>query len=281
MISQLQPLPSPRVLTAAELAAYHRDGFHIARGVMPAAEAVAMRELYTKVSANGPVVGLSTAPKTLVDNDPLAQYPRMMHPHIHPEYPEVCAYARRWLLDARIGAILADLIGEPAVAAQSMFYFKPPGARGQDFHQDNFYLKVRPTTCIAAWIALDRTDRSNGGLSVARGSHVLPTLCPSQADHSKYFANEHVDIPPGHEVIDPVLEPGDALFFNGQVIHGSESNSSDRFRRSFICHYLPKSSTAIHKWYLPAVVDFAGNPVSFADEPGGGPCGDDGNRQPH
>jgi ectoine hydroxylase-related dioxygenase (phytanoyl-CoA dioxygenase family) len=33
------------------------------------------------------------------------------------------------------------------------------------------------------------------------------------------------------------MEPGDVLFFNGQVIHGSLPNrSSTRFRRALIAH---------------------------------------------
>jgi len=39
--------------------------------------------------------------------------------------------ARRWL---------EELFGKPALGAQTMYYFKPPGRRGQGMHQDNFYL---------------------------------------------------------------------------------------------------------------------------------------------
>ncbi|MEJ7654789.1 MAG: phytanoyl-CoA dioxygenase family protein [Chloroflexia bacterium] len=44
--------------------------------------------------------------------------------------------------------------------------YSPAGARGQALHQDNFFLKVEPGTCIAAWAALDPADRENGGLEV-------------------------------------------------------------------------------------------------------------------
>ena len=55
----------------------------------------------------------------------------------------------------------------PAYAAQSMFYFKPPTARGQALHQDNIFLQAHPETCIAAWIAIDDCDGENGGLGGA------------------------------------------------------------------------------------------------------------------
>ena len=261
----MQPHQKPACLSPAELAAYECDGFHIAHGLLRPDEVSELLDAFMQLSARGPIPGLSDLPPGLAAGDPLARFPRMMHPHVHPEHPATCRLALRWLLDQRIGAILNSLMGEPAVAAQSMFYFKPPGARGQDFHQDNFYLHVRPTTCMAAWIALDPADDGNGGLQVARGSHRQPTLAPSQADLTRSMAREHLDIPAGCELVKPELAAGDVLFFNGQVVHGSLPNTStDRFRRSLICHYLPASSRSIGAGYHPALASFDGSPVSFA-----------------
>jgi hypothetical protein len=47
-------------------------------------------------------------------------------------------------------ALKLYLGGSEAYAAQSMYYYKPPGAKGQGMHQDNFYLLASPATCIAA-----------------------------------------------------------------------------------------------------------------------------------
>jgi phytanoyl-CoA hydroxylase len=74
-------------------------------------------------------------------DDPLKRYPRMLHPQVF--------------------AVLTDLYGEEPLAAQSMFYFKPPQSRGQVLHQDNYYLKVETGTCIAAWTAIDVADPDN------------------------------------------------------------------------------------------------------------------------
>ena len=72
-----------------------------------------------------------------------------MHPH------RINGLARA-LLDPRPATSWKRCSGEEPLAAQSMFYFKPPGARGQALHQDNFYLRVKPGTCVAAWIACRR-----------------------------------------------------------------------------------------------------------------------------
>jgi ectoine hydroxylase-related dioxygenase (phytanoyl-CoA dioxygenase family) len=154
-----------------------------------------------------------------------------------------------------------------------MLYFKPPSARGQALHQDNFYLKVEPGTCIAAWVALDRADRENGGLEVVPGTHRMDIFCPEEADTSVSFTRDYVPVPDGLEAEPVDLEPGDVLFFNGQLVHGSQPNrTADRFRRSFICHYVGRSSERMSEWYRP-ILDFSGNEVVMEANTGGGPCG--------
>ena len=104
--------------------------------------------------------------------DPLARFPRVMKPHLF--MPEVRSVA----LDPRLFDTVEELLDEQALLSYTMFYFKPPGSRGQAFHQDNFYLKVKPGTCCAVWIACDRADAENGGLSVVPRSHELEIVCP-------------------------------------------------------------------------------------------------------
>src|SRR5437868_6864950 len=130
----------------------------------------------------------------------------MMHPH------RVNALSMHFMLHPKVAEALRILLGEEPLAAQSMFYWKPPGARGQALHQDNFYLRVHPGTCVAAWIALDRADRENGGLVVVPGSHRHDIVCPERADLSVSFTDHFVRPPDGlHE--EPIdLDPGDCLF---------------------------------------------------------------------
>src|ERR671936_227225 len=106
-----------------------------------------------------------------------------------------------WLLDARVNACLTGLIGREPYAVQTMLYFKPPGARGQPLHQDQYYLRVRPGTCIAAWLALDACDEENGCLQVVPGSHRVPVLCATKADTSVSFPGVTVPLPEGTPVV--------------------------------------------------------------------------------
>jgi hypothetical protein len=69
------------------------------------------------------------------------------------------------------------------------------------------------------------------------------------------------------------MEPGDVLFFNGQLIHGSYPNSSrDRFRRSLIGHYIVGEAEKVAKFYHP-VLRMDGSQVELGISERGGPCG--------
>lgn len=247
---------------------FHRTGSTVARALVPRQETEALRREFMALPAGGRVPGhFEPRPRRPgEDYDPLGEYPRVMNPH------EISTAARRMLLDARLTTAVAALLGEEPIAAQSMFYFKPPGARGQALHQDNFYLRVEPGTCVAAWLALDRVDRGNGGLEVVPGTHRMDLFCPEEADPGTYFTREYVPPPPGLERVPVDMEPGDVLFFNGSLVHGSEPNTTrDRFRRSFICHYAPRSTARISRFYRPLSLD--GRDLCLAESAGGGPCG--------
>ena len=255
-------------LTEEQLQTFEDQGYLIIRGLLEREEIQMLIDNFMRMHAGGPIDGcFSPAPPEEAKGDILKQYPRMMHPH------RVDDLSLRYLLDARIGTVLEGLFGEEPLAAQSMLYFKPAGARGQALHQDNFYLKVEPGTCIAAWVALDPADRENGGLEVVPGTHKMDIFCPEEADSSISFTRDYVPIPAGLKAVPVDLQPGDVLFFNGSLVHGSKPNSSaDRFRRSFICHYIGRSSERMSIWYRP-ILTMQGEPVEIEENTGGGPCG--------
>jgi ectoine hydroxylase-related dioxygenase (phytanoyl-CoA dioxygenase family) len=249
------------------------QGYYIARGLLSPEEVAEIRDAFMHENRNGPVPGLSDILKDARADDPLAFYPRMMHPHCHPDRP-VGPLAERYLLDCRIERILFACMGEQPIAVQSMFYFKPPGARGQTFHQDNYYLRVKPRTCCAAWIAIDDADAENGGMSVVPGTQDMEVVCPEAADPSTSFTGDYVKVPEGMKPVLCELRAGDVLFFNGSLVHGSTPNSSKtRFRRSLINHYVPEGTTEMSHWYHGAIRTFDRSERKMGIASGGGPCG--------
>jgi ectoine hydroxylase-related dioxygenase (phytanoyl-CoA dioxygenase family) len=272
-------LATESLLNSDEQAAFRRDGFVVVRGLLSRDEALAIRDAFMDQNKDGPIPGMSEMKRTHADgregydkSDPLSFYPRMMHPHKHPEHA-VGPLAMKYMLDRRIEAVLTELMGDRPLAVQTMFYFKPPGSRGQDFHQDNFYLKVKPGTCMAAWMALDDCDEHNGGMMCVPDTQNYAIQCPQESDAKLYFTTEHVPIPEGKHATLPTLQPGDVLFFNGSTVHGSGPNTSvDRFRRSLICHYVPAKTAELSHYY--DVYDFSGAQLHHIQHNlDGGPCG--------
>lgn len=268
MVTPLASTRRPAHLTTDQLEHFETHGHLVIPGLYSADDVALLKETFAGIHRSGPVKELfNPVPEAEAGGDPLKMYPRIMHPH---RFNDV---AKRYLLDARLEPILTDLFGEEPLAAQSMLYFKPPTARGQALHQDNFYLNVEPGTCIAAWLALDVVDRDNGGLEVVPGTHRMDLFCPEEADTSVSFTRDYVPPPPGLEPVPVDMQPGDMLFFNGTLVHGSGPNTTtDRFRRSYICHYIGRSAERMSSWYRP-IHTFDGDEIVLDINAGGGPCG--------
>lgn len=248
---------------------YENRGFVQLRGLLSAAETAEIRDVFMDQVQTDNDFGHDDR---ISDGDPLARYPRFIHPHRRTELA-VGRLARQWMLDPRIVDRVQEMVG-PVYAAQSMFYFKPPGARGQALHQDNIFLQAHPETCIAAWVAIDDCDGVNGGLKVVPGSHRYEIICPGEADPEESFTSTEITLPEGFSAEQTELASGDVLFFHGSMVHGSGPNrSDDRFRRSLIFHYVPVDSIEISKFYNP-LLRLDGSEVTIAESADGGACGD-------
>jgi len=69
------------------------------------------------------------------------------------------------------------------------------------------------------------------------------------------------------------MKAGDVLFFHGQLVHGSYPNeSSTRFRRALIGHYITGNAEQVGGFYHP-VLRMDGSVVDLEMSTGGGPCG--------
>ncbi|HZG57708.1 phytanoyl-CoA dioxygenase family protein [Paenibacillus sp.] len=245
---------------------FEEDGYAIAKGVFGPEELAEIVRTFEEMS-HRTIPGYFEPDFEAGKDDPLKRYPRVMHPH------RFDATAKKYMLHPPVLEVLRALYGEEPLAAQSMFYYKPPGSRGQALHQDNFYLKVEPGNCIAAWTAVDPADEENGGLLVVPNTQSHEIVCPDEADAKESFTTHFVKPPAGAKPVPVVMEAGDVLFFNGNLIHGSYRNKTkDRFRRAFICHYANASAARIGQGYRP-LYRADGTEVDLESNPDGGPCG--------
>lgn len=247
-------------------AQFEADGYVVVPGLFALAEVERYIEHYMTLRSQGELPG-DFAGVNATSTDPLKKFPRMIHMHRWDEL------SLQWMIDERLKRCMAALLGREPYAVQTMLYFKPPGARGQALHQDQYYLRVQPGTCMAAWLALDHCNEENGCMQVVPRSHLLPLLCTTQADTTQSFTDVTVPIPEGMHSVPVIMAPGDVFFFNGQVIHGSFPNiSQDRFRRSLIGHYIVGEAEKVAEYFHP-VFRMDGSQVELGVSEKGSTCG--------
>ncbi|MEO6054262.1 MAG: phytanoyl-CoA dioxygenase family protein, partial [Chthoniobacterales bacterium] len=183
-----------------------------------------------------------------------------------------------WFTNPKVVDILRGLFGKEPLGTQTMYYYKPPGSRGHGMHQDNFYLMASPAVCIGVWTPIDDADIENGCMSVVPGSNHYEILCPkNKTDRWMGMSDSHISHFPRDKKPIPVpVKRGESLFFHGHLIHGSGPNrSKDRWRRTFIGHYVDENTEFLTQQCHP-VVNMQQEIVSSVEVvTGGGPCGSD------
>ena len=113
-----------------------------------------------------------------------------------------------------------------------------------EWHQDYGYwynFGCLYPTMASCFIAVDKATKENGCLQVVPGSHLIGRI-----DHGKVGGQTGADMERVNAILErlPVefveMEPGDGLFFHGNLLHRSDQNTSPHPRWSLICCYNTK-----------------------------------------
>ncbi|MEM1060448.1 MAG: phytanoyl-CoA dioxygenase family protein [Verrucomicrobiota bacterium] len=268
----LSPSTSP-LISQTQLDFFHEQGYVVVDDLFSGEQLQAIEDFFEDFRLHGDRAFTEGGAEKYEDIDPRKRQVRAMHPH---------RYDRRvmdWYLNPKVMDVLEVLLGRPALGAQTMYYYKPPGAKGQGMHQDNFYLVAKPATCIAAWTPIDDATEENGCLWVGPGSHRDDIYCPQKDAPSEpwnRYGDSHINPYPRHRKPVPVpVRRGQTMFFGGNLIHGSGPNrSQERWRRTFIGHYVDEAAEELGRHYHP-VVNRHGEAVTSVESVNhGGPCGD-------
>ena len=228
-------LLKPTQLTADQIASYQHYGHLTVSGIFPTELVEQMKRHYMQMRSEGSKPGdFGGTPDD--PDDPTHQYPRLINMHNWDEESQT------WATSDVLLSVIGQLIQDQPKLYQTMLYFKPPGGRGQGLHQDQQYITIDPL--IGVWVALDRSDQLVGQMIVVPRSHQGGLYQVEPADTSVSFTNVQCTIPSEYQPIGVDMLPGDVLFFDGKTIHGSEKNqTNDRWRRSFICHYIGQNGS--------------------------------------
>ena len=154
---------------------------------------------------------------------------------------------------------ISYLFDDDAYVYHNKVTLKYPDMPGFKFHQDYFYwyqmgcLLPHMATCF---VAVDPATRDNGCLKLMRGTHRLGRI-----DHELYdgFSDSEVE-PRRLAVIKERFEedymemnPGDALIFHCNTLHGSDANSSDQSRLALLgCFNTRRNDPFDKSWSHPS-----------------------------
>jgi ectoine hydroxylase-related dioxygenase (phytanoyl-CoA dioxygenase family) len=224
-------------LTSEQQAAYHRDGFLTVKGFFGRDE----------------VSYLNRA----MEEDPAIRDHLLIRPDQEGFGTKIALWNRAgdsvYGLAARVARMVdtaETLVGEPVYHYQSKLTAKEPFEGGAwEWHQDYGYWYhngcLRPDM-LSCMIALDRTTPENGCLKVVKGSHRMGRVdhVPLTDKQNEADPERMKEILKRHEVIDVVLDPGDAFFFHCNTLHRSDRNASDKRRWTLIICYNAVSNDA-------------------------------------
>jgi non-haem Fe2+, alpha-ketoglutarate-dependent halogenase len=215
-----------KVLSDAQIAQYHRDGFLFPIDAFSSEEAHQFRDrLEGFERQDGRLFGKG----------------HNFKPHLL--FPWVDALVRHpAVLDP-----IEDIIGPDIRLFHFTIWPKSPGDPAfVSWHQDATYFGLEPAAHITAWIALTEVPIEAGAVEVAPGSHTRGQLHHAQiADDSNLLSRGQTltaEFDCGSTVF-MTLKPGQMSLHHTHLIHRSGPNLSNDRRIGFGISYIPTSAT--------------------------------------
>lgn len=208
-------------------ASYERDGFAIVREVL---------DLDLVAEANAHVDWL------------LAKHPALRPEHLHHTLCQHDPFWIRLVSDERLLDLAEQFIG-PDIALYGTHYICKPPYDGQAvlWHQDGSYWPLEPMEVVTLWLALTDTTPENGCMRVIPGTQDMDLQALRQRTDIPNVLNSGMDdaIVDESRALDCILAPGDVSVHHPNVIHGSNANTSPRWRRGLTIRYIPTTTRIV------------------------------------
>ncbi|MEM1115235.1 MAG: phytanoyl-CoA dioxygenase family protein [Bacteroidota bacterium] len=216
--------------SAEPRARYDTDGFTVYRDVLP-------RDLVTEAADHV---------LWLMEQNPDLR-PEQLSNHLMADDP----FWLRLISDDRLLDVAEQFIG-PDIALFASHYIAKAPFQGQKvlWHQDGSYWPLEPMEVVTLWLAADDTDAENGCLRIVPGTQNDRLLSWEELEKSTDGADvlgsgmSPDDVDEG-AAVDIVMSAGDVEVHHPNVIHGSNANTSPRWRRGLTIRYIPASTRIV------------------------------------
>ncbi|MCH2491406.1 MAG: phytanoyl-CoA dioxygenase family protein [Gammaproteobacteria bacterium] len=241
------------MITEAEVAAYHRDGY-----VVPAGFRFSGKELEVLRAALDGV--LSDNPDILPD--------RLMNPHLNGGKPYGVQGQKAFHAlahDVRILDMAEAVMGPDLVLLFTHLFCKPAeSSRRVLWHQDGPFWPVTPLASVTVWLALDNVDADNGAMQVIPGSHRgdyhdLTLIDDPDSTLNRKIDADEIDESKAHVI---ELEAGQVSLHDIGIVHGSAANTSKRRRAGLALRYMPATSW-VYREMPDASADWSTLPIEM------------------
>ena len=213
-------MPTRKLLSEDQVAAYERDGFLSPVTVMSEAEADAYRARFESAEAKW--------------SDQLQARNRMNAHLALPVLDELAHHPK--ILDA-----VEDLLGPDILLCGTVLFIKEAGDPGfVSWHQDARYVGLEPyEQATTAWLALSPSTSETGCMRMAPGTHKTPLR-----DHDDTFGDENI-LTRGQTIhgideaaaVELPLRPGQMSFHHLGVAHASAPNRGADRRIGFVLQH--------------------------------------------
>jgi hypothetical protein len=144
-------------------------------------------------------------------------------------------------------------LGGPVTVMKEKLIFKWPGTPGFGPHRDGDYNSQRTgvpgSEALTICLALVLANRDNGALELFPS--LQKTRLAAPPDEHRDIAESELE---GVDSLMPVLQPGDAVVFDGQVPHRSGSNRGDTPRLTYMVTYVPGKFGEARRDYYQAIL---------------------------
>ncbi len=117
---------------------------------------------------------------------------------------------------------------------QEILFMKQPNQGDFHWHQDMPFFPLDNSDGVTCWIAFDKCTKENGALMIAPRSHLSGSLVSINLHTGKsQDGNGFSFVQKDFNIVQPILNPGDALLFHPCTFHASAKNLTKLPRRAW------------------------------------------------